>query len=86
MGLWLVPAAGVAAALATITPTAARTAAAATIATGAVALFVLFNEKGAADPGAGLESGPTRAPLMVARRSLRDEIAAWLGWAAGRRS
>jgi hypothetical protein len=86
VGLWLVPAAGVAAALVTITLAAARTAAAATIAAGAVALFVLVNAKGDADPRAGLESGPTRAPLMVARRSLRDEIAAWLGRAAGRRS
>jgi hypothetical protein len=46
VGLWLLPAAGVAAALVTITLTAGRTAAAATIAAGAVALLVPFNEKG----------------------------------------
>ena len=57
----MLTAAGVAAALVTITLTAARTAAAATMVAGAIALFVLFNEKGAADPRAGLESGTTRA-------------------------
>jgi hypothetical protein len=46
VGPWLVPAAGVAAALVTIILTAARTAAAATISAGAIALFVLFNGKG----------------------------------------
>ena len=59
--LWLLPAAEVAAALVTITLTAARTASAATMVAGAIALFVHFNEKGEADPRAGLESGPTRA-------------------------